>query len=231
MKYNIFYTPGKGDVVFIQFTITLSIYLVSILGINMLAPKLIADKSIESLKQTINSLKANEEVFKALLKKQPYYETHDCDSIIRFGNANSKLRITVLSNLYCNPCAKMHKRIEELLKKINNDISVQYILSSFEERLNLTNKYLIAAFLANEPCFALQVLNNWFEKGKELREDFFKEMGLGLENPEIEVEFQKHEMWKKNTLIKGTPTVLVNDYKLPDSYKIEDLHYFIDLDL
>ena len=100
-------------------------------------------------------MKANEAVFAALLKQQPYHETNDCHSVIRFGNPDSKLQVTVLSNPYCNPCAKMHKRIEELLKKVNNGISVQYILSSFGEKLKSTNKLIIAACLnspLNHPC-------------------------------------------------------------------------------
>jgi hypothetical protein len=48
----------------------------------------------QSLQQSMNSLKANEDVFSALLKKQPFYETSDCDLVICFGNPDSKLRVT-----------------------------------------------------------------------------------------------------------------------------------------
>ena len=75
----------------------------------------------------------------------------------------------------------------------------------------------------------LQLLSNWFEKGKPLKDAYFKDMGLDIENPEVEAEFQKHEAWKQKTQISATPTVLINGYKLPESYKIEDLRYFTDL--
>jgi len=208
-----------------------------VLSVHLLAPKLNADRTNQSLQQSMNSLKADEDVFAALLKKQPFYETNDCDSVIRFGNPDSKLRLSILSNPYCNPCAKMHKRIEELLKQTGNAISVQYILSSFTEEMNSTNKYLIAACLnplASRHCEEERrsnLFHDWFEKGKPLRDDYFKEMGLDMNNPAIEAEFQKHEAWKQKTQIKGTPTVLVNGFKLPESYKIEDLRFFTDLDL
>ena len=215
-------------------------YFISILGINMLSPALNANKQVQSLRQSINSLKADEEVFKALLKKQPYYDTSDCDSIISFGNPDSKLRLTILTNPYCNPCSKMHVRIEELLKQVNNNISVRYILSSFNDDLKPTNKYLIAACLAvsttNHVPIA-QIFSDWFEKGKELKNDYFKSQRLIIEimtNPEmmaeIEVEFQKHEAWIKKTKIKGTPTVLINGFLIPEIFKIEDLLFFTDLD-
>jgi hypothetical protein len=206
-------------------------YCVSILGVNMLVPKFNTEKTIQSLRQSINSMKADEQIFTTLLKQQPFFETTDCNSIIRFGNPDSKLRLTVLSNPYCNPCARMHKRIEELLQQVNNEISVQYILSSFEENLNSTNRYLIAACLEDNGGSILQILSDWFEKGKALKDDYFKNQSLDMENPEIEAEFQKHEVWKAKTQLRATPTILVNGYQLSESYKVEDLRYFTDLDL
>ena len=174
-------------------------------------------------------MKADESVFITLLKMQPFYETSDCNSIIRFGKPNSKLHVTVFSNPYCTPCAMMHKKIDELLLKTKNNISVQYILSSFEEKLNSTNKYLIAACLDNNTGSIMQIFSDWFEKGKTFRDDFFSNRSLNMENPEIEVEFEKHETWTAKNQLRGTPTVLVNGYQLPESYNIEDLRYFTDL--
>jgi len=213
-------------------------YIAAILGVNMLVPKLNTEKTVQSLKQSIDSMKADEAVFEALLKQQPCYDIADCESVIRFGNPGSKLKITVFSNLYCNPCAKMHKRIVDLLQQVKNEISVKYILSSFEENLNSTNKYLIAASLAyhlssqnGDTRGIMQILSDWFEKGKPLRDEFFKDMNLDMDNPEIEIEFQKHEAWKEKSQLRATPTIFVNGYQLPESYKIEDLRYFTDLDL
>jgi len=207
-----------------------SCYFASILGINALVPKLNADKTIPILRQAINSMKADENVFRALLKQQPFYETNDSDSIIRFGNTDSSLRLTILTNPYCSPCSRMHKRIERLLQKMDNNISIQYILSSFEESLNSTNKYLIAACLENKDNVA-QIFTDWFEKGKTLQDEFFKDMNLDMDNPEIETEFQRHEAWRKKTQIRATPTVLVIGYQLPDNYKIEDLRYFTEFNV
>ena len=222
--------PELSDPALLNLIISGSLYVISILGINLLMPKINADKSIQSLRQSLNSMKADENVFTTLLKQQPFYETNDCDSVIRFCNPNSKLRLTVLSNPYCNPCAKMHKSIEDLLQQVNNDISVQYILSSFGETLNSTNKYLIAACMDANPASIGQILDDWFENGKALKDDYFKEFSLDMENPAIEIEFQKHEAWKTKTQLRSTPTLLVNGYQLPENYKVEDLRYFTESD-
>lgn len=214
-----------------SFLICACSYCISVMGTNLLVPKFKAQREMEHLYQTINSIKANETVFESLLKKQPYYETNDCDSIIRFGNSESSLRITVFSNPYCNPCSKMHKRIEKLLQQTKNNIGVQYILSSFGEHLHSTNKYLIAACLTETNGSSMQILSDWFEKGIHQKDDYFKDWNLDMENPTIEAEFEKHEAWKQKTQIHATPTVLINGYLLPESYKIEDLCYITNLDL
>ena len=201
------------------------------LGIHLLVPQFNTQKTIQYLRQSINSMKADEDIFKALLKKQPYHDTSDCKSIIRFGNPESSLKLTVFSNPYCSPCSKMHKRLEKLLQQVENNISVQYILSSFGENLNSTNKYLFAACIADKTGSSMQILRDWYEKGKPLKDDYFKEMGLSIEHPDIEAEFAKHNAWKEKTKLRGTPTVLVNGYQLPESYKIEDLPYFTNLEL
>ena len=204
-----------------------SCYIAAILGINLLIPKFNAARSIPYLRQALSSIKADEEVFKAILKQQPFYEVNESDSIIRFGNPGSQLQITVLTNPYCYPCSRMHKRIERLLEKMNNNMSIQYILSSFAEELESTNKYLIAACIRNNNH--AQVFTDWFEKGKELKDEYFKDMNLNMNNPEIETEFQKHTAWRNKTKIRATPTILVNGFQLPENYKIEDLRYFTDL--
>jgi len=219
-----------------SFSFLVCFYAASVLVINALVPKLNADRAVPILRQALNALKADEDVFKALLKQQPFYETNNSDSIIRFGNPDSSLRLTILSNPYCNPCSLMHKRIETLLQKMNSNISVQYILSSFDESLNSTNKYLIAACLKICHCdfdaeSPQQIFSDWFEKGKALSDDYFKDRNLDMENPEIEIEFQKHEAWRNKTQLRATPTVLVNGYQLPESYKVEDLRYFTEINI
>jgi len=191
---------------------------------------------IEQTRQEINSIKANEDVFRTLLTQQPRYEVSKSDSQIIFGTPDSELKVTVFTNPFCNPCAKMHKRIEKLLKDTKREICIQYIFSSFQPDLDYANKYLIAAWLISCHCVPdtqspEQIITDWFEKSKDLKEKFFENLQLDMSNPDIDAEFQKHEAWKAKTQLRATPTILVDGYKLPDNYKIEDLKYFFNLDL
>jgi len=78
---------------------------------------------------------------------------------------------------------------------------------------------------------AWQLYSDWFEKGKSMQEAFFHDLHLDMTNPAIEIEFQKHQSWKEKTQLRATPTILINGYKLPDNYKIEDLWYFTEFDV
>ncbi|MDR3220166.1 MAG: thioredoxin domain-containing protein, partial [Dysgonamonadaceae bacterium] len=93
------------------------------------------------------SLKANEKVFEALLKEQPHIKIEETDSQLIFGEPNAGLQITIFSNPYCNPCAKMHKPVEKLLENKQDKLCIRYILNAFDKELEMINKYLIAVYL------------------------------------------------------------------------------------
>jgi len=222
------------------------IYAIPIFTLNLLLPKQSEGNQVEQLRQEINSIKANHEVFKSLLIQQPYYEVSKADSQILFGNPAARFMITILTNPFCNPCAKMHARVEKLLDETktgetgrgesnlpNNktNICIQYIFSAFNESLEYANRYFTAIYLEKCKESAWRLYSDWFEKGKALQESFFNDLHLNMSNPAIEDEFQKHESWKANTQLRATPTILVNGYKLPDNYKIEDMLYFTEFDV
>jgi protein-disulfide isomerase len=200
-------------------------------SINLLVSRLSEGSKTTQMQQEINSIKSDEDVFKTLLKKQPHYEVSKTDSQIIFGKSDANLLITILTNPYCNPCARMHKRVEQLLKDTNDAICIQYIFSSFENSLDIINKYLCAVYLEKGKNIAMQLYNTWFEDGKILKEDFFKNISLDMTNSAVEKEFQAHKAWREKTKIMSTPTVLVNGYQLPENYKIEDIKYFVELEM
>ena len=108
----------------------------------------------------------------------------------------------------------------------DTNVCIQYIFSAFNESLEYANRYFIAIYFEKGREVAWQMYSDWFEKGKALKEAFFNDLQLDMTNPAIEAEFQKHQSWKEKTQLRATPTILVNGYKLPDNYKIEDLRYF-----
>lgn len=210
--------------------ITVCLYLMPILVINRLIPQLSEDSKMENITQEINSIKANEEIFLALLKKQAHYDIDKMTSNIIFGNPYGNILVSVFTNPHCNPCAEMHNRIEELLKQ-TNQLCIQYIFSSFDESLDSSNRFLIAVYLNNSQEKAKEIYSEWFSKGKYAKENFFQMHKTNILEEKIEIEFLKHDNWVKKSGLRATPTIFVEGYKLPDNYKIEDLRFFSDLDV
>ena len=205
------------------------IYIVIILELNMFLTIITKGNKATSVQYEINSIKADEDVFKALLTKQPHYEVSKSTSQILLGNKNSQNLVTVFSNPHCNPCAKMHRRIKELVND-NKNVCVQYILSSFNKDLDVSNKYLIGIYQQKNQQ-VMQIFDNWFTSGKYNKESFFNNYPIEMGKKEIEDEFTKHEQWKEKSGLRETPTVLVNGYKLPNNFKIEDLRHFEDIEI
>ena len=199
-----------------------SLYTLPFLTLHFVLPVWGEARTKEQLVFEMNYLKFNEDVFTAILKRNSAYEVSLNSSQIILGNPDAKTCITILTNPHCGPCAKMHTRIENLLHKAGDRYYVQYIFSSFDETLEISNKMLIALYLKEGKEQVESLYHRWFENGKYRKEEFF-EQNKPLITAAVEIEFEKHQVWKAKTKLQATPTILVNGYPLPEQYKIEDL--------
>ena len=203
-----------------------SIYLCPLLCIVLLVSKLSENIQMEDIKQEINSIKANENVFLSLIKKQPHYLVNRNDSTILFGNPDSKICITVLTNPHCIPCAKLHMKLEQLLFDTRNKVCVQYLFASFSEKLESSSQFMIKVYL-EYPDQALHIYNEWFNGGKFEKEKMFTKYNFSQVHHHQE--HIMHKAWREKNKIIITPFILVNGYQLPEIYKIEDLRFFTEL--
>ena len=96
--------------------------------------------------------------------------------------------------------------------------------------MEVSNKFLIGAYFQKNGE-AKDIYDQWFEKGKFNKEEFFKQYPIDTEAQEIVDEFELHEQWKEKSGLRATPTVLVNGYSLPDNFKIEDIRYVSEMDI
>lgn len=207
------------------------IYMVPILLLNVFIPVFVGNREKEKTEQRFNSLKANEFVFNTLLERSPKYEISRSDSAILFGNKDAENLITVVTNPHCNPCAQMHKKLEELLKETNNGYCIQYILTSFNEELEFSSKLFIAMYQQmNIPDF-ITFLSKWYSEGRNNPNSFYKIYLFDQEDERMTAELKKQKMWLEKAKVKATPTVFINGYKLPDEYGVEEIKYFSNMEI
>ena len=211
----------------IPFFIVLAFYGLSLLIINKLVPIITKSKLASQWKQTANSFKMKDDVFKSLLKEEKQFDMSNASNIC-IGKSESKLTLSIFSNPYCNPCAAMHARIDELL---GYGTRVQYIFTSFNEDLAKTNRYLIACYQTLPQEQFIKILREWFAGGKREGNEFFKNFNLDILSASVEEEFKCQQAWTKLSCLHATPTLLLDGYLLPPAYQVEDVSYFMDLDL
>ena len=207
---------------------TIIIFTISILVVHKYSTCYLIDEERARAIQQYNAIKTNRAVARLLIKEGEYYKTTLEDSGIIFGNKKAKTCVTILSNPHCNPCARMHKQVEQLLSLSGNDICIQYIFSAFNKSLEDSCRYLISCYLYNPTCVALNYFSSWYTRDKFKYKEVIRKEASSLHLKRIEEEMDKHKMWRKRTSLSATPTVLVNGYKLPDEYELTDLSMIVD---
>lgn len=200
------------------------IYAIPTLGIVSLLPAISKGMTIENLTYNLNHLKMNEDVFGALLVSQPKYDVDRSVSLITFGNPEAEMFVTIVSNPHCNPCSKIHPKIDRLLERAAGGVFVQFFFLNFDsEQTRDSGKFLISARLESGKEEAVKIFTRWFEDEKKSPVETFVKYGFDMESDEVVAEQERHRVWCDTNKISATPTVLVNGHRLPDNYAVDEL--------
>ena len=184
----------------------------------------------QTFKKELSKLKYNKEIFTTLLSKQNQLTTLPEGLGITLGNPTASNTIIKVCNPYCGPCAKAHSLIEEVLKN-NDDVKVQVIFAATSDEDDIKAKpvkHLMALHERNDNALIQRALSDWYNVEKKDYQVFSGK--YYLMNDELQKQGSKldaMDKWCKETAISFTPTFFVNGYKLPESYRIEDLKHLL----
>ena len=203
-------------------------FLIPILAWSFMKPFFADAGQITSLKKQLNKFKYNSDLFNHILQAQPRYMVGEELFPIRFGNPNASTVITMVTNPFCGPCAKAHQTISEWLKH-QDGIQLQVIFTTANEENDLRTK--VARHLSALSRFENEIdienaLNAWYTTSNRDYEEWAKYYPVQID-AETETAIGKQREWCKIADITHTPTILVNGYKLPDPYRLEDLENLI----
>jgi len=206
-----------------QLAIVASVYLLPLTILSLLLPSLVKARSVTSVTQMMNSLKMKDEVMGALIKSEKRYELDHSTSQVVFGNRNANLLISVVTNPMCGPCATLHTRIDSLLAQYADRVCIQYIFIHFqgdEKRQGVQR--LIAAYQNNDVNNAHRIFNEWYD-GNRNESEFVEKYDYDIQANPVMEEILKHDEFTEKNKIHATPTIFINGYALPNSYRIEDV--------
>jgi uncharacterized membrane protein len=176
-------------------------------------------------------LKRNPIVFEALQQAEKPVQMETELSAITLGNVEAPLILTVVSNLYCQPCRKAHQFIAELLAKFSDDFQVRFCLacSSNPSRADYQASRHLLALASLDTDTAIKALADWYattttdfkawQHKYPLPTDFdFSEANRLL---------QAHLTFNQQNKIQQTPALFIQDRPLPEGYDVTDLTYLI----
>jgi len=216
--------PSLNDLVGIMIGIA-----IPILSWIFIKPYLVLSKQINPLKAQLRHYKYNRNLFLGLLNDEAKYILLDKDNSLIIGNPEAENIITMVSNPYCQPCAKAHKQLEWL--KGREDILLQVVFATSTD----TDQH--AEFALH--LFAIQqnqsdksnnllakALDNWYEQKQKNIEAWAKAhpVKTAIVNDGI---LERQREWCKLTDISSTPTIFLNGRRISENYQPEDLKYLI----
>lgn len=198
-------------------------YLFHILLINRIVTFINEKKKIEYDYGTLYPLFIEDIFFNFILSQQTYYDIDKKTSQVIIGNRSSDHVLTIITNPFCSHCAEIHQNMQQLLFWENSDYCIQFVFNSYIPGNQVIDKLLVTLYFSNKEKDWICILDDWFTNRRNNPETFIKKHKSKTIPIDTETECERHWDWiNKNKIIK-TPLILLNGYKLPPYYSIEDL--------
>lgn len=193
-----------------NFTVLFVLFLLSIKTIIAMAEQ---NMAIPHLKYKNERLLSSTETFWMLLRKQPeeLVDSNDIPAVCNYQETEHT--ITVVMNPSCPKCAKVHEIISALE---GYRINLVFVVSEGDEKSRHAALVMITSGMKYDDWQVTnRVINNWYSK---------QELPQFLDpHYRAEADLNAHMDYCRKIHIEGTPTILVDNRKLPEVYDVEDL--------
>jgi len=219
-------TPFAG--VNISLFVLASLIFSTIFIMTMLNKYLIINKSErDDYRIKFLKLKREPELFLQELKKSTRIVLPKTDLLLTYGDLRSDIEITAFLSPYCSACSSKFFEINDLIRKG----------SQFKIRLILPNmKDEVTSRLLKQICFyvetgskgeSLILLEKWYRTDKNLKHTIFNYLEMTEVCPGFDEMINQNQELFRIGNIQRVPTILVNDFILPQMYTLDELKYHI----
>lgn len=199
----------------------------------LIKPLLFKNETLREKIWPLLRFKNNAEHFMAVLETQRRVDTCPFQDDLQLGNPEAPVQIVVACGLYCQPCAKAHAVLHELLdqKGLNLGVTVRFLISTKNpEDRQLKGVRHILQYIRQKPALnrnalVRSILFDWYTF---MDADRFIAKYLIIEQHDVSGMLQDHETWCSRAQITVTPSLFINGYPLPASYTVFDLPSLID---
>lgn len=179
-------------------------------------------------KTAAKKFKFNSDLFKQALKNQPRYAVDNDLMPIVLGNPDAETIITMVSNPYCGPCGNAHQTLSEWMKT-RKDLQFKFLFTTADDDDDARTqvaRHATALSQLRDKSIVENALEDWYHPSTKY-EDWILKYPVDL-NKTVEDATARQKKWCELAEIEFTPTILINGFKLPDPYRLEDIKYLID---
>ncbi|MGY4536245.1 putative membrane protein [Mucilaginibacter sp. UYNi724] len=221
---HFYFSYGNYEV----FRLMLICFLTPILLWLMLRPIFFKLQQLRPLKEQLRKFKYNSELFNQVLSAQPQFKQPDENWSIILGKAEANNVITMVTNPYCQPCAKMHKVLSEIINQ-NGDVQARIVFTAQNtdsDQQTPVTRHLMALNALLDKTQVKNALHDWYEQKQKDYEAWAKAHPVTL----VETDYYKldaQKAWCEMAEVAVTPTMLINGHLLPSTYQLTDLKYML----
>lgn len=192
----------------------------------LLKPLFLKAQQLYPLKKELQKFKYNAELFNNRLTASPQYPQPNEEWCLVLGDAKANNVITMVTNPYCQPCAKTHKLLDELLKQKDNiQARIVFTANNTEEDIKTPiSRHLMALYRLSDKKIVVQGLHDWYKEKNY--ETWAKTYPVQINQSEYD-KIDKQYAWCQMAEITTTPMVLLNGFHLK-SYRLSDLKYMLE---
>jgi uncharacterized membrane protein len=171
----------------------------------------------------------NPEIFNSLLLQQAKVTDGWQLNGIDVGNPNADHTIIKICNPYCNPCAKAHAELEEILKYSNNTrLKIIFMVKNGDnDRGAIVARHLLAVASEGDAAKTQQCLDHWYLTESKNYEMFSQLYPMNGELKQQEPKIDAMIKWCKDAEIMFTPTIFVDGHRLPENYNLQQLKHIL----
>lgn len=192
---------------------------------NTFIPLIKSAKDSSNYKQRLEKLRFNPSVFQSLLANSEVISNSVDNLGLIIGSPDAKQEIVKVCNPYCEPCAKAHPELEQIVKE-NPDVKVRVIFTASGDDDDIKTKP-VAHLLAIEHVYgselSQQALDDWYLAEKKDYESFAVKYPMNGELEQQTDRIKAMRDWCDIMKIRATPTIFINGYEMPDGYRVDEL--------
>lgn len=205
------------------FHVTISFGLVTIFWL-LFKPSFQIKKDLLEQETKLNFFLKNDQIMQSVIESAPPALPVNFDDQVILGDPEAPIEVTMVSNVFCGPCAKKHEALVKLMDELPGILRVQVLFTAkkdAEDKQNQVSQHLIGLHYQYDYKQCLEASSFWY-KHKD-QEALVKKYPLTEESLQKAQQLHaQHASWVEREHITGTPTILVQGRQLPVGFDLEN---------